>query len=80
MGTVLESQFGKDTVPTITMVSPTAPGVTRSWTRISDYVHEVDNARIWGGIHYRNSTRVGEEMGNMIGELAVKSFMTPLEQ
>ena len=80
VGTVLESQFGKDTVPTITMVSPTAPGVTRSWTRISDYVHEVDNARIWGGIHYRNSTRVGEEMGNMIGELAVKSFMTPLEQ
>ena len=80
VGTVLESQFGKDTVPTITMVSPTAPGVTRSWTRISDYVHEVDNARIWGGIHYRNSTRVGEQMGTMIGELAVKSFMAPLEQ
>jgi PAP2 superfamily len=79
VGTVLESQFGKDPVPTITMVSPTAPGVTRSWTRIADYVQEVNNARVWGGIHYRNSTQVGEQMGRMIGELAVKSFMTPLE-
>jgi hypothetical protein len=79
VGAVLESQFGKDTVPAITMVSPTAPGITRSWTRIADYMQEVNNARIWGGIHYRNSTQVGEQMGRAIGELAVKSFMTRLQ-
>jgi hypothetical protein len=33
-------------------------------------VQEVDNARIWGGIHYRNSTEVGEAMGRKIGVLA----------
>jgi hypothetical protein len=62
------------------MVSPTAPGVTRHWTKIADHVKEVDSARIWGGIHYRNSTQVGEAMGTRIGELAVKAFMTPLRQ
>jgi hypothetical protein len=35
-------------------------------------VEEVSNARIWGGIHYRNSTEVGRRMGREIGLLAVK--------
>ncbi len=72
---MLEAQFGKGEVPPITMTSPTAPGVTHRWTRIADYVQEVDNARIWGGIHYRNSTQVGEAMGRKIGALAVQSFL-----
>jgi hypothetical protein len=78
IGEVLEAQFGKGEVPPITMTSPTAPGVTHRWTRISDYVQEVDNARIWGGIHYRNSTQVGEAMGRKIGALAVQNFLKPL--
>ncbi len=78
IGTVLESQFGAGLVPRITMTSPTAPGVTRSWVRIWDYVREVENARVWGGIHYRTSTRVGEEMGRRIGDLAARSALTPL--
>jgi hypothetical protein len=78
IGEVLEAQFGKGEVPPITMTSPTAPGVTHTWTRISDYVREVDDARIWGGIHYRNSTVVGEEMGRRIGALAVANFLKPL--
>ena len=57
--------------------SPTAPGVTRRWERISDYVKEVGNARVWGGIHYRNSTEVGERMGKEIGRLAASAAMRP---
>ena len=80
VGAVLESQFGKDAVPTMSMTSATLPGVTRSWTRIDDYVQEVKNARVWGGIHYRNSADVGEQMGRAIGQLTVKTAMTPLDQ
>jgi hypothetical protein len=79
VGEVLEAQFGKGEVPTITMTSPTAPGVTHRWTRISDYVQEVDNARIWGGIHYRNSTQVGEAMGRQIGAMAVQTVLRPIK-
>jgi hypothetical protein len=78
IGEVLEAQFGKGEVPPITMTSPTAPGVTHRWTRISDYVQEVDNARVWGGIHYRNSTQVGEATGRSIGAFAVQNFLKPL--
>lgn len=75
---VLESQFGKGEVPAIAMTSATAPGVTHRWIRIADYVTEVDNARVWGGIHYRNSTQVGEAMGRKIGLVATQEFMKPL--
>jgi hypothetical protein len=78
IGEVLESQFGKAQVPTITMVSPTAPGLTRAWTRIADYVIEVNQARIWGGVHYRHSTEVGEAMGRQIGALAIKRVLVPI--
>jgi hypothetical protein len=76
---VLEAHFGKGQVAPITMTSATAPGVTHRWTRIADYVTEVNNARIWGGLHYRHSTEVGEAMGRKIGALAIKESLTPLK-
>jgi PAP2 superfamily len=75
VATVLESEFGSGPVGPITMTSPTAPGVTRSWNRIDDYVTEVKNARIWAGVHYRFSTEIGEAMGRKIGHLAVQNYM-----
>jgi PAP2 superfamily len=70
VGAVLKAAFGND-IPEVTMTSPTAPGVTRKWTRISDYTDEVSVSRIYAGFHYRFSTKVGEEMGRQIGELTV---------
>jgi hypothetical protein len=70
VGAVLTRLFG-DAIPEVTMVSATAPGVTRKWTRIQDYTAEVSLARILAGFHYRFSTKVGEEMGRKIGELTV---------
>jgi hypothetical protein len=77
VGAVLESEFGTGRLGPIAMTSPTAPGVTRRFERIADYVKEVDNARIWGGIHYRNSAEVGERMGREIGRLVATSVMLP---
>jgi len=74
---VLRVLFG-DLVPTFTMTSTTAPGVTRSFVRLSDYVTEVINARIFDGVHYRNSGEVGAEMGCKIGEYTVENYFRPL--
>jgi hypothetical protein len=38
---------------------PDGAGVTRKWERIEDYMQEVNDARIYGGVHYRFSTRTG---------------------
>jgi hypothetical protein len=67
---VLQGVVG-ETVGEISLTSPTAPGVTRRWTRLQDYSDEVANARIYAGFHYRFSTEVGKDMGKKIGELTV---------
>ena len=70
IATVLQSVAG-DEVDAISLTSPTAPGVTRKWTRLQDYSDEVSNARIYAGFHYRFSTEVGKDMGKKIGQLTV---------
>ena len=77
VGTVLASEL-RDRPVSIAMTSSTAPGVTRRWTRVEDYMDEVSNARVWSGVHYRFSTRVGAEMGHRIGEYAVNRYLKPL--
>ena len=78
VGAVLASHFGGRPM-SVTMTSPTAPGVTRKWERLEDYVQEVNNARVWAGVHYRFSTVVGSDMGRRIGELAVRDYLKPLQ-
>jgi hypothetical protein len=75
---VLESEFGVGPIPVFTMTSPTAPGVTRKWTSVKDWAEEISAARIYGGIHYRNSTVVGQAMGKKIGEFAVQNYLKPI--
>jgi PAP2 superfamily len=70
VATVLQAIVGND-IKEVTLTSPTAPGVTRRWTRVQDYSDEVSEARIYAGFHYRFSTIVGKDMGRKIGELAV---------
>ena len=69
VSTVLKNVVGDDVQ--ITLTSPTAPGVTRKWTRLTNYSDEVSNARIYAGFHYRFSNEVAKDMGKKIGELTV---------
>lgn len=74
--TVLQSVVG-DSVPGLTMASPTLPGVTRQWDKLSDVAQEVSNARIWSGVHYRHSTEVGQRMGREIAGYALANYLQP---
>jgi len=78
VGTVLQADIGAGPTPTLTTTSPTAKGAARSWTKIDDFMQEVANARIYDGVHYRNSTEVGTAMGKQIGELAAAKYLRPL--
>jgi hypothetical protein len=75
--TVLEAFFG-DSIPTVTLTSTTAPGVTRTFAKLSDYVGEVINARVYDGVHYRKSGEVGAEMGRSIGDYTVRNQLLPV--
>lgn len=77
VATVLKADIGAEPVPALSTTSPTAKGVTRRWTSLDDFVREVSDARIYGGIHFRTATEIGAEMGRRIGELAAKRLHTP---
>lgn len=77
VGAVLKADLGTGPVPTMSTTSPTAPGVTRRWTNVDDFVREVSDARVWGGLHYRFTTDVSNTMGRQIGELAVAKVLAP---
>jgi hypothetical protein len=74
LGAVLAAEIGAGPSPKLTSASPAAQGAVRTWLTVDDFVQEVAVARIYDGVHYRNSTVVGTEMGKKIGALAVQSF------
>jgi hypothetical protein len=77
VSTVLQGEVG-NLIGEISLTSPTAPGVTRKWTRLQDYSDEVSEARIYAGFHYRFSTVVGKTMGKLIGERTLETRMRQL--
>ncbi len=70
---VLRAFFGSDDVD-VSVTFPAPFGVTRSYRRFSEITEEVDNARVWGGIHFRSADRDGSEIGRKIGEIVVRDF------
>ena len=78
LAAVLQAELGSGSVPTLSSTSYTAGGAVRSWKTAADFAQEVAVARIYDGVHYRNSTEVGTGMGKKIGELAVQSFPKPI--
>ena len=74
VGTILQAEIGDDPVPLLITTSRAAGGVTRSWITIDEFMQEVPNARIYDGVHYRNSGRVGTEMGKQIAQLAIDKY------
>lgn len=60
--------------------SPGFPPFTWTFQRFSDAAEQVKQARVWAGIHYPNSTRVGGEMGVAVGDYVFEHFLTPLDE
>jgi hypothetical protein len=69
VGTVLQAEITPGTI--LATASPSAQGATRRWRSTDSLMREVADARVFDGVHYRNSTEVGLAMGQRIGEIAV---------
>jgi hypothetical protein len=74
VGTVLKAEIGQEPTPVLTTSSRAAGDVTRSWTNVEEFMQEVANARIYDGVHYRNSGMVGTDMGRRIAQLAIEKY------
>lgn len=72
--TVLVATFGSGPLAGLELTTPEMPGVKRSYPSFNAVAEEVDQARIWGGVHFRNSTEVADEMGKRIGQNVLSNY------
>ena len=72
---MLEAEVGAGRLPVLSSTSPTTPNVTRAWNSVAEFTQEVANARIYDGVHYRNSTEVGTAMGRRVGALVASKVL-----
>jgi len=54
-------------------------GAVRYYTSAADIHAEEGNARVWGGMHWRNSTEVGTALGRRVGRYTARHLLKPLD-
>lgn len=64
---VLEHEFGPDGFE-VTLTSPAAPELRRSYHAWEEILDDVNDARVFGGVHYRFDQEQGGELGRAVGE------------
>jgi hypothetical protein len=74
---VLARELGDE--HTFTLVARDYPGFTWTFNRFSDAAAQVKEARIWAGIHYRNSCNAGGAAGVAIADYVLDNFLLPLD-
>jgi hypothetical protein len=74
---VLEAVFGNGPESFVTTDISDAR-LSRSFASFAQMDQEHKEVRIWGGIHFRNSLEVGEEMGRKIAAHLLANYMTPV--
>ena len=74
LGAVIEAEVAGGPMPVLSSTSPTANGARREWKTVAEFMDEVKMARIYDGVHYRNSGEVGNAMGQKVGKLVAENF------
>lgn len=57
----------------------TVTGTTHHYDSTDDLVHDSRNGRVWGGMHFRNSTIVGTELGKDVAKYVAKNYFRPVD-
>jgi hypothetical protein len=73
---VIERTFGESHA--ITLSSPTAPGVTLEYQRLEEITDDVDDARVYGGVHFRFDQEAGAQQGRRVGAFVHQHVLRPL--
>jgi hypothetical protein len=57
-------------------ITSQATAVTHQYQSFNDIANEVENARVWGGIHWRTSVSVGTALGRKVGAATLARLTT----
>jgi hypothetical protein len=69
---IAEKIFGKDGHD-ITLSHPNIPEVTLHYTKFSQITNDIDDARVYGGIHFRFDQEAGARQGRRVGSYVYKN-------
>jgi hypothetical protein len=69
--------FGTDEVAF--ELDSTVTGTIRQYARFSEVAEEVQDARVWAGIHFRFSTDDGAEIGRQVARLVTRNHFRPVK-
>ena len=64
----------------MTTTNALAPQKTRTFTRFSQAEQEVINARVYVGIHYRNSDTTAQVQGRRVSSWVFKHYFRPVDR
>ena len=68
--------FGTDEFP---LMFAGNSGAVRTYTSVKEIHAEEGNARVWGGMHWRNSTEVGTALGRQVGKYTASHLLKPID-
>lgn len=64
----------------LTNSTPSLPGVVLHYERISQIVRDVSDARVYGGIHFRNDQDAAETLGRRVAEYDIEHLFQKLAE
>jgi hypothetical protein len=73
---VFQEFFGSDAVGATYVYPPS--GVLRRWESFSQIAQEMEEARVWAGIHFRTADEHGTRLGQKVAEYAMTHYLQPL--
>ena len=73
---VAEAFFGDDSVE-ITLSHPAVPGIVLQYQSFEEITADIDDARVYGGIHFRFDQRAGARQGRQIGAWIYRHHLRP---
>ena len=74
---VLEHVYGRDG-HLITLTSPGVPDVILQYTSWEQITDDIDDARIYGGVHFRFDQEAGARLGRHVGHYVLQNTLRPV--
>ena len=75
---ILESVFGTGPVTAFIATDTVDPRLQRQFTSIEQMSEEQRMVRVWGGIHFRNTLEISEQMGRRIAAQLLTNYIKPV--
>lgn len=75
---VLEHAFGKRG-HAITLTTPSLPAVVLNYTTWDEITDDIDDARIYGGIHFRFDQEAGARQGRHVGSYILENYLRSVD-